>query len=117
MCRMSFVRRWPGVIGYAETLLDGALEDKDCNRKFVEIIRTNAIRLNNIASDLLILSELESGVDPPEPESIGVRDVIEGVLLTVKFGGGRSEGGDRRGRGGRICNRVAASSGTGGYST
>jgi two-component system, OmpR family, phosphate regulon sensor histidine kinase PhoR len=72
-----------GVIGYAETLLDGALEDKDCNRKFVEIIRTNAIRLNNIASDLLILSELESGVAPPETESIGVRDVIEGVLLTV----------------------------------
>ena len=72
-----------GVIGYAETLLDGALEDKDCNRKFVEIIRTNAIRLNHIASDLLILSELESGVEPPEPEPIGVRDVIEGVLLTV----------------------------------
>jgi two-component system phosphate regulon sensor histidine kinase PhoR len=72
-----------GVIGYAETLLDGALEDKDSNRRFVEIIRTNAIRLNNIASDLLILSELESEIDRPELEAIGVRDVIEGVLLTV----------------------------------
>src|ERR1051326_3975389 len=47
--------------GYAETLLDGALEDKENNRRFVEIIQAHAIRLNNIASDLLTLSDLESG--------------------------------------------------------
>ena len=47
--------------GYAETLLDGALEDLDNNRHFVEIIQAHAIRLNNIASDLLTLSDLESG--------------------------------------------------------
>ena len=41
--------------GYAETLLDGALEDVDNNRHFVEIIQAHAIRLNNIASDLLTL--------------------------------------------------------------
>ena len=35
--------------GYAETLLDGALEDADNNRHFVEIIQAHAIRLNNIA--------------------------------------------------------------------
>ncbi len=35
--------------GYAETLLDGGLEDEANNRKFVEIILHNAIRLNNIA--------------------------------------------------------------------
>jgi two-component system phosphate regulon sensor histidine kinase PhoR len=47
--------------GYAETLLDGALDDSDNRRRFVEIIQSHAIRLNNIASDLLTLSELESG--------------------------------------------------------
>ena len=47
--------------GYAETLLEGALEDQENNRRFLEIIKAHAIRLNNIASDLLILSELESG--------------------------------------------------------
>ena len=46
--------------GYAETLLDGALEDQQNNRKFLEIIRAHSIRLNNIASDLLVLSDLES---------------------------------------------------------
>src|SRR3989475_13124628 len=44
--------------GYAETLLEGALEDKHNNRRFVEIIRAHAVRLNNIASDLLVLSEI-----------------------------------------------------------
>ena len=47
--------------GYAETLLDGALEDLDNRTKFVEIILAHANRLNNIASDLLALSDLESG--------------------------------------------------------
>ena len=45
--------------GYAETLLDGALEDEEHNRKFLEIILSHSIRLNSIASDLLVLSELD----------------------------------------------------------
>ena len=73
-----------GIIGYAETLLDGALVDAQNNRRFVEIIRTNAVRLGSIASDLLALSELESGTDPPEPEVISVRGVLEAALVTVK---------------------------------
>lgn len=73
-----------GIIGYADTLLDGALADLQNNRQFVEIIRTNAVRLNNLASDLLILSDLESGADPAEPDLISVRDVLEAVLITVE---------------------------------
>jgi two-component system, OmpR family, phosphate regulon sensor histidine kinase PhoR len=72
-----------GIIGYADTLLDGALEDKRYSTQFVEIIRTNAVRLANIAQDLLILSELESGFDPPEPEHISVPGVVDGAIATV----------------------------------
>ncbi len=72
-----------GVIGYAETLLDGALDDQANNRKFVEIIRSNAVRLNSIAADLLVLSDLESGTDP-EPEVIAVQGVLEAALITVQ---------------------------------
>lgn len=72
-----------GVIGYAETLLDGALDDEANRRKFVEIIRTNAVRLNSIAADLLVLSDLESGTDP-EPDVIAVQQVLEAALITVK---------------------------------
>lgn len=71
--------------GYAETLLDGALEDAQNNRKFVEIILSHAIRLNNIASELLVLSELDSEALPAAPpEPVSVRDVIESVARTVE---------------------------------
>jgi two-component system, OmpR family, phosphate regulon sensor histidine kinase PhoR len=73
-----------GIIGYADTLLDGAIDEERTNRRFLEIIRTNAVRLSNIASDLLVLSELESGMDPTEADVISVRGVLEAVLVTVE---------------------------------
>jgi two-component system phosphate regulon sensor histidine kinase PhoR len=72
-----------GVIGYADTLLDGALEDLANNRRFVEVIRSNAVRLTSIASDLLVLAELESGTDA-EPEIVSVRGVLESTLTTLE---------------------------------
>jgi two-component system phosphate regulon sensor histidine kinase PhoR len=70
--------------GYAETLLDGALEDLENNRKFVEIILAHAIRLNNIASDLLVISELESNAAGTQPKRLSIRAVIESALRTVE---------------------------------
>jgi len=71
--------------GYAETLLEGALEDSEHNRRFVEIILAQATRLNNIASDLLILSELESGKpEQMEKERLSVRSVLDSALRTVE---------------------------------
>jgi two-component system, OmpR family, phosphate regulon sensor histidine kinase PhoR len=70
--------------GYAETLLEGALEDSDHNRRFVEIIKAHAIRLSNIASDLLVLSELESGKPPAEPERVSIRAAVLSALRTVE---------------------------------
>jgi two-component system phosphate regulon sensor histidine kinase PhoR len=69
--------------GYAETLLEGALEDSENNRKFLEIIKAQAARLNNIASDLLVLSELESD-KPSEKEHLSVPLVLESALHTVE---------------------------------
>jgi two-component system phosphate regulon sensor histidine kinase PhoR len=70
--------------GYAETLLAGALADTDHNRRFVEIIQAHAIRLNNIASDLLTLSDLESGRRDVEPGPISVEEAVNTALLTVE---------------------------------
>ncbi len=70
--------------GYAETLLDGAIEDKENNRRFVEIIKAHAIRLRNISADLLILSELESGRPPAEPERVAIRPALEAALRAVE---------------------------------
>jgi two-component system phosphate regulon sensor histidine kinase PhoR len=70
--------------GYAETLLDGALDDPAHRRRFVEIIQSHAIRLNNIASDLLTLSELESGRPPLAPGKLSVLATLEAAMRTVE---------------------------------
>ncbi len=70
--------------GYAETLLDGALEDPRNNRKFIEIILAQATRLTNIASDLLSLSELESGQRGVPAQPVSVRSALESALRTVE---------------------------------
>jgi len=47
--------------GYAETLLDGALEDKENARDFLNIIYKESDRLSKLIDDLLDLSKIESG--------------------------------------------------------
>jgi two-component system phosphate regulon sensor histidine kinase PhoR len=47
--------------GYAETLLEGALEDKDNAKEFISIIYQDSNRLANLINDLLDLSKIESG--------------------------------------------------------
>ncbi|MDP2911691.1 MAG: ATP-binding protein [Candidatus Omnitrophota bacterium] len=46
--------------GFLETLLEGALEDKDNNRRFLIIMQDHTERLNKLVEDLLSLSHLES---------------------------------------------------------
>lgn len=67
--------------GYIETLLDRSYDTDEEKRGFLEIIEENTDRLIEIASDLLVLSELESGeADPRDPtkgyEEIDVRETI-----------------------------------------
>lgn len=70
--------------GYAETLLAGALEDQENKRRFVEVIDSQAMRLTNIASDLLTLSELESSEAGTPPHSVSVRAALGAALRTVE---------------------------------
>jgi len=72
------------IIACADTLLEGALSDAAGNRRFVEMIKANAGRLNSISSDLLTLSDLESGVIPGQPERVSIREVLETAIRTVE---------------------------------
>ena len=47
--------------GYVETLLDGAMEDSDAQRRFMTSIQHHADRLQALVEDLLQLSRIESG--------------------------------------------------------
>jgi two-component system phosphate regulon sensor histidine kinase PhoR len=45
--------------GYVETLLDGALDDREETSRFLEIVLHQAVRLSTIIDDLLTLSRIE----------------------------------------------------------
>jgi two-component system phosphate regulon sensor histidine kinase PhoR len=45
--------------GYAETLLQGGLEDETNRSRFVETIRNQAVRLEALVEDLLVLADLD----------------------------------------------------------
>lgn len=62
--------------GYAETLLSGALEDKQTAIDFVHIIERNANHLETLVTDLLTLARIESEL-PVSMEYVKVRDILE----------------------------------------
>lgn len=66
--------------GYTETLLDGALDDPQNNRKFLEIVAAHTNRLANLASDLLTLSEIEAERLPLSYDRISAIEIAESAL-------------------------------------
>ena len=66
--------------GYAETLLEGALEDKAHAREFLRIIYDDAGRLTKLINDLLDLSRIESGKMKLALEQCSLEAVVDKVL-------------------------------------
>ncbi|HOX07085.1 MAG TPA: ATP-binding protein [Planctomycetota bacterium] len=67
--------------GFVETLLDGAAENPEDARKFLEIVARHADRLNSIIGDLLLLSRIEEGGDRPlELGEVPLRDVLRAAV-------------------------------------
>jgi len=67
------------VIGYLHTLLDGGLEDKSINKRYIQKAADNAERLQFIVNDLDKISQLEDGA-PIEKNEFNLRRLIEGVI-------------------------------------
>ncbi|MBI4686325.1 MAG: HAMP domain-containing protein [Nitrospirae bacterium] len=70
--------------GFAETLLEGAIDDEENAGKYLEIIKNHSERLNNLVEDLLILSSLDRGEVALNLEPVDVRAIIDMVFLTLK---------------------------------
>ena len=79
------------VAGFAETLLDGALDDDRVRRRFVEKIVQNAGRLEALTRDLSAISKLETGQVQVEAAPFGVAElaaeVVEGLERTARARG------------------------------
>ena len=71
------------IIGFVETLLQGAVDDPQTARKFLETVRENAQRLNRLVDDLLTLSGFELGEMTLRPESVSLADLLDQVLAVV----------------------------------
>lgn len=68
------------ISAYADTLLEGGLEDPDCNRQFVERISEQADRLHHLILDLLALARMESADDGFEVEPVDVTRVLSASI-------------------------------------
>ncbi len=75
--------------GFAETLLGGALEDPNNNRRFLEIIRDHAAQLARVTNDLLKLARIEAGKLEVQLGPVNVSDVVEMCAETTILRAGR----------------------------
>ena len=70
--------------GCASTLADGALNDREASRRFVQMINTHADRLHNLVEDILDLSRIESGALPLETGVYPVNEVVNSVVGQIR---------------------------------
>lgn len=72
------------IVGYAETLKDGAINDKDAANEFVETIHNDAKRLTNLVNDLLDLASIEKEEKKNSLSSINLKDITNRVLASLQ---------------------------------
>jgi len=70
--------------GFADTLLEGALDDKEHAVKFLRAIKSNSERINSLVDDLMTISKIEMGVVKIEKASISFVDVAEAVQAILR---------------------------------
>lgn len=71
------------IIGFVETLQQGALADRAQALVFLKTIHQNAQRLNRLVDDLLTLSAIELGETQLRPERIEVSRAVEQALAVI----------------------------------
>jgi len=71
--------------GFAETLLAGALDDRQNRQRFLEIIRDHARRLARLTDDLLKLALIEAGKLDLELRPVAVAELIDSCIETTRL--------------------------------
>jgi two-component system phosphate regulon sensor histidine kinase PhoR len=72
------------IVGFTETLLDGAMQDPDTCREFLEIILEEGNRLQRLVGDILDLSKIESKQIHLDLESVPVGELIQSATKTME---------------------------------
>jgi two-component system phosphate regulon sensor histidine kinase PhoR len=71
------------IVGFTETLLDGARKDPDTCKEFLQIIYKEGLRLQRLVADLLDLSKIESKQVSVKMELVSVQMVVHDVVETL----------------------------------
>jgi two-component system phosphate regulon sensor histidine kinase PhoR len=72
------------VKGFAETLLAGAMDDKEIAKQFLQIIFDESERLNRLIGDILELSKIESKRIPLHFSPVEMRSLVERSLHMMR---------------------------------
>lgn len=70
--------------GFAETLLDGAMDDKENAVRFLGMIKSQSERLNSLVDDLLTLSRIELGDISIKKTAVSLEQIVDTVFMTLK---------------------------------
>jgi two-component system phosphate regulon sensor histidine kinase PhoR len=71
------------IVAFVETLEAGALDDRENSERFLEIIRKNANRMQNLIDDILELSAIEAGNVRVKAEQIELSPLINEVIVSL----------------------------------
>lgn len=70
---------------YTETLMDGAIEDKEMSIKFLSVVDNECDRMARIVRDLLQLSNLDYKQTKWSKKSLDINELLEDIYLKIKI--------------------------------
>jgi two-component system phosphate regulon sensor histidine kinase PhoR len=73
--------------GYVDTLLQGAMENPEINKRFLERAARNVVRLVNLIQDLDEISKLERGEIKLHPQAFVIQDLVKEVFESLSWKG------------------------------
>jgi two-component system phosphate regulon sensor histidine kinase PhoR len=66
--------------GFADTLLEGALDDRENAVRFIRTIKSNSERINSLVDDLMTISKIELGVIKVEKSPVDLKEVFDSII-------------------------------------
>ena len=72
------------ILAYSETLLGGAIDDRENNTRFVEKIHKHAARMSELISDISDLSAIESGQVKLTPGPVRLKNIVAEVIALLE---------------------------------
>lgn len=64
------------ITGFVETLIDGAMDDREKLEQFLNVINRHSVRISHIIDDLLILSNIEDKGTDITKEEVNLYDIL-----------------------------------------